>query len=199
MSSFQFQARVQRALSQRIYVVGLDRLTTHKVLLEVMGNTDTVYLIGMQNPNIRPECTCGDFQSRSEWVPCKHIIYVYVRVLGNVASELEEMWEMGRNSVVWTRIFDQICNLRAVKDDKKEAQTENIRGDDVCCICYDDLSVGLTRACSSCLHTLHRACVEKWLKHNKTCPFCRSNAIAETHTEYEHKPGELKLVRKEII
>lgn len=41
-----------------------------------------------------------------------------------------------------------------------------------CSICLDIISADAIQCCQ-CGHCFHKTCIEKWLKHSKTCPLCR--------------------------
>lgn len=43
--------------------------------------------------------------------------------------------------------------------------------EDVCCICYQDLTPGDTRV-TSCGHLFHSACLRRWMFVQETCPMC---------------------------
>jgi len=61
--------------------------------------------------------------------------------------------------------------------------------DDSCCICFDDFSSIINQVssnnepqndlintlvkCDQCIGMFHKECLDKWLKFNNTCPYCR--------------------------
>ena len=76
-------ARCERAMKQKIAVISEDRSTG---LFRVKGKTDE-YEVKIENT---PCCTCPDFQNRHR--PCKHILFVYLRVL-NVDAQNPLIWQ----------------------------------------------------------------------------------------------------------
>lgn len=76
-------ARCERAMKQKIAVIDEDRSTG---LFRVKGKTDE-YEVKIENT---PCCTCPDFQNRHR--PCKHILFVYLRVL-NVDAQNPLIWQ----------------------------------------------------------------------------------------------------------
>ena len=43
-----------------------------------------------------------------------------------------------------------------------------------CPICYEKVTKG-TSTITSCKHTFHRICLQRWTEENSTCPMCRGN------------------------
>src|SRR5438128_468175 len=69
------QLRIQRALTQRIYLLGTIQGDRGQTIYQIQGTTGTEYEVDVT----RSTCTCVDFQQR--WQPCKHIFFVIHRVL----------------------------------------------------------------------------------------------------------------------
>ena len=68
--------RIQRALSQRLYLINQEDLSTPNNLsreYNVLGSTGNVYDVTISK---RCSCTCPD-----EFNCCKHILFVFLRVL----------------------------------------------------------------------------------------------------------------------
>jgi hypothetical protein len=45
-----------------------------------------------------------------------------------------------------------------------------------CSICMDDIAPGQAVRALRCAHSFHAACVNPWLRSNRTCPVCREDA-----------------------
>ena len=75
--SYAFASRLQRALQERIYVVGCE---PDQSLFNVQGTSEMTYDVVLLP---LPSCTCMDFTHNNgrSGAPCKHIINVVVRVL----------------------------------------------------------------------------------------------------------------------
>lgn len=56
--------------------------------------------------------------------------------------------------------------------------TAIVRGDTMCCICYDDYSGSDSVSRLRCTHAFHAACVDEWLRYNSMCPLCRATSTA---------------------
>lgn len=56
--------------------------------------------------------------------------------------------------------------------------TAIVRGDTMCCICYDDYSGSDCVSRLRCTHAFHAACVDEWLRYNSMCPLCRATSTA---------------------
>lgn len=50
-----------------------------------------------------------------------------------------------------------------------------------CSVCQDDFVLGEKVITLNCFHIFHDACIHPWLKHNSTCPDCRSEQTKTHH------------------
>ena len=100
MNNYHFQSRVDRAFSQRIYLIECKRpsandvinddesnifskiSTLNKYLFEIMGNSGTVYEITIPSASNKNKihCSCPDHDGGGNL--CKHLLFVLIRVLG---------------------------------------------------------------------------------------------------------------------
>jgi len=67
--------RIERALSQHLYLVHRQVQDEHKQRFAVLGSTGHVYDVEIGK---QPACTCPDHASGKL---CKHILFVFLRVL----------------------------------------------------------------------------------------------------------------------
>jgi len=49
--------------------------------------------------------------------------------------------------------------------------------DQRCCICLSNFEKGETVRVLGCKHHFHKDCVDQWLKQNRKCPLCKTNAV----------------------
>ena len=53
---------------------------------------------------------------------------------------------------------------------------ENIENkNDVCCICFEDISLRKKVILSDCCHEIHVSCAKKWFIEKSECPLCRKS------------------------
>jgi Ring finger domain/SWIM zinc finger len=102
---FTLRQRLERALTQRLYLVQHDDIPAAKsvtadsaVNFTVLGSTGNVYTVVL---SLQPTCNCPDFCRRNDM--CKHIMFVLLKVVGlnvdhsmsyqkaYVVSELKEL------------------------------------------------------------------------------------------------------------
>jgi hypothetical protein len=69
------------------------------------------------------------------------------------------------------------CSFRAKYDGF--CGVHKSKGD--CSICYEKIT-SRTSSTTRCKHEFHRACLERWLEENNTCPLCRTHAPLHTTT-----------------
>jgi hypothetical protein len=46
-----------------------------------------------------------------------------------------------------------------------------------CCICQNDYKPKEYKRELECKHSFHKKCIDKWLKNNLSCPYCRENIV----------------------
>ena len=53
---------------------------------------------------------------------------------------------------------------------------ENIENkNEVCCICFEDISLRKKIILSDCCHEIHVSCAKKWFLEKSECPLCRKS------------------------
>ena len=57
----------------------------------------------------------------------------------------------------------------------------------VCPICYEDLENDKLCYITTCNHSFHKKCLFEWLKHNNSCPMCRSTEFIQNMIYYINK------------
>ena len=54
--------------------------------------------------------------------------------------------------------------------------TKVLTEDDLCPICYDDMTISQgPLSCPCCKNCIHKVCMEVWLENKDTCVYCRSD------------------------
>jgi len=181
--------RIRRALTQRLFLINFTRSGYgHSGIFTVLGSTGNVYEVKFAK---EPSCSCPDSAKGNL---CKHHLFVMLKVL-----RLER-----NNSWIWRRKFDQdevhfilrkvpshfdpsVVANRAVRnavcreedegvdESKAPAKRQPIQ-DKSCPICFDDLEKSDTLSwCTwQCGMNFHKACIDKWLTQNSSCPNCRT-------------------------
>ncbi|KAL4963257.1 RING finger protein [Aspergillus stella-maris] len=171
-----FQERVDRAVTQRMFVVGqkvggTDEMPELK--FDIVGSTGNIYktTIGKE-----PTCSCPDAAKGNQ---CKHICYVLVKVLkapthlqyqlAFLSSEIREIYE---NSP-----------LRDVKDKSEDHDTAGKRKpvDGDCPICFMEFepeTEDIVWCRAACGNNIHKTCFQKWAASQNhqgvRCVYCRS-------------------------
>ena len=67
------EARIERALCQRIFLISMTQITERKREFEILGNSGNLYKVTLGNQ--KHHCSCPD-----DTVPCKHILFVQLRI-----------------------------------------------------------------------------------------------------------------------
>ncbi len=82
---------------------------------------------------------------------------------------------------VYNRVPEEVLNMieTTILSDSninKLVPLTNENERDICCICMIPFSVGDLVRLMPCdkKHIFHKACIDKWLSHNKSCPTCRT-------------------------
>ncbi|KAG1855009.1 hypothetical protein F4604DRAFT_1590918 [Suillus subluteus] len=193
--------RVDRFMAQRFFMV--DRKRTGDELREefsVLGSTGNVYTVIIDK---MPSCNCMSRPDASKGNHCKHILFIFLKVLqvsqssslwyqkALLTSELQEIFAHAPpapNSVVNQRVRDAYARAtgKATTPSEESEPVKKHRApdpEDDCPICYESMygADGNTLTwCETCGNAVHKECFTQWAKscgHNITCVFCRSSWV----------------------
>ena len=146
-------ARLERAKTQRLVLIERD----HDAF-EVMGSMGNQYTVRISNNH---KCNCPDFHK-----PCKHILFVLLKVL-----------DMPESPLLWKRNLSDEEVSDVLKTEPSESKA---RDNDVCPACFDQLDAH-DPSCRRCGNRTHKGCLSLWKKHCKktgsafTCMYCRAH------------------------
>ena len=157
----QISERIQRAVSQRIYLVS----SRHDDSYQVLGNSGETYRVSINCNNwVASRCTCMDFIKRRQL--CKHVFYILIKVKHMKKQEIIE----GCLST----------DHRAVKEQEIDPSLVG----ETCAICYDEFGAKeKVTLCDECNKPFHVQCIGIWKKHcikkhlEVTCPLCRTRLV----------------------
>lgn len=174
--------RISRALSQRIHLLSVD----DSGVFQVVGSTgDTVYEV-----KILPQLDCECPDARIRHAICKHMVFVWVRVLRLDAADIENEIDEELSTMIQVKMMDipQLCyypmqqagdsnDEASVYSDKPLAERRSLV-DNTCPVCLMDFDEGgpVLWCSRSCGHNIHEACWVKWKAHksgNHACVICR--------------------------
>lgn len=62
--------------------------------------------------------------------------------------------------------------------DQPSATCSQQQPDHRCAVCFEDFQAGEELRILPCLHRYHQACVDPWLRQNRTCPICKHSIVA---------------------
>lgn len=153
------EARIDRALKQRIYLMDHDGVS-----FQIMGTTSN-YNVVLRETGEDYTCTCLDFERRGEY--CKHIYFCLFRVLKiDRCKWLEEPFETAAQTIK-KFLADKVYLFTHAN--RKESSE--------CPICYEEYEVKDRKVyCDTCGHSFHDGCINKWIKRSSSssCPLCRT-------------------------
>jgi len=187
-------SRLERALQQRLYLIRHERHGDGLgARFAVLGNTGNVYEV---NLGLLPTCTCVDFVMKKK--PCKHLLFVWLRVLkkrtsnplvwqqalvaSEVKSAVDPLFSSSKRTLP-TADKKVLCAFgRTLSSSPPRGRRKNV-GED-CPICFEattakDEKSGLLTFCQSCGINGHAECIQLWRKASSrtvlagTCPVCR--------------------------
>lgn len=186
--------RMQRSLKHRLFLITREGSEEDlQPYFAIMGANGNVYKCHI---NTKPSCTCPDFTKRdgtSANGPCKHLIFVFIRVL-KLDKKNPAWWQV---RLIPEEVKDVLSNapplasLRAVMaEDTVQRRYESMRvgnesnngdsrgessnrqpieGD--CPICFEGLvNADVSRPenvvtfCSQCGYNFHKACLQNWIR-----------------------------------
>lgn len=166
-------SRLERALTQRIYVLDRDVSDT-KVSLRVSSARDPSKTYDVDIMVDKCTCTCPDFIVRGHLMHCKHILCVLVRVFAIPTHDVEH----GIVDLATTMVSAVTRLQRREAGSEKIEHAANPYNDTLCPICYEDFDDKTSTVdCDSCHHIFHHTCLCVWLRDHCTCPMCRQHMV----------------------
>jgi len=162
--------RLERAATQRIYLVGIQDAGRFRRDYDIMGASDRLYTVTVAKVL---RCTCPDFENRRR--SCKHIMFVFERVLRRPGQ-----WrDLTRSREDVAALLEAAIPVEAIPVVVRGAPTRRpiAYGTDECPICYEPFEEGertvwCRRGCGNSVHAL---CMGKWLgRRQRTCVWCRT-------------------------
>ena len=198
-------SRLNRALSQRLYLIQIENKISSEGLLQfyILGSTGNVYNVVVNK--VYMSCDCPDCKIRKNI--CKHMYFLVHRVLKydqNVLIEnlihtdlRKEFIEIIKNQ----NISQSIVASKSIKDKLNyhlnpisSIKQRDLEGE-VCAICFEEFSSfdikdkdnQLMYCWKSCGNSCHKECFTRWSKYNKKeqCVYCKVELKEESsYNEY---------------
>ena len=157
----ELQARINRALSQKIYLLNAENTKPSNWVFDVLGTTGSKYKVVFTDKVSR--CSCKDYSMRRS--PCKHIILVTMRVGGCSSDDIYRMT---------SRLEKALLKRLEKPETIQHKKCGRGIGED-CIICFDTVENDDSIECSTCGINIHSECMSMWIKKGKNvCPHCRS-------------------------
>ena len=179
--------RVERALSQRLYMI--ERVDGSNYL--VQGSSDSCYVVSLDQNNDTNEwsCECPDNEIRG--YICKHMIFIMVRVLRLSVNDLARKLDCDDLFALQQLILRHRSNslhpdTLLQRDRPINTRNENVREEvtrreinSECPICYEEMknSERIVWCKYSCGNNVHKGCFDRWARtrgRNLTCVWCRA-------------------------
>ena len=188
------QIRIDRAKTQRLFLVECGKVQDLKCEFVVLGSTGNIYSVKIEK---EASCSCPDHANGHL---CKHILFVLLKVMAIdpdsyliyqeawTESELRMMFDQMKSRfrqvsgavLANERVRETFAKLEKGEDeaslDSKVAR-KSVTEDD-CAICFDQMTQDqkTTYCRGRCGANFHAECIKQWLKVNDskpTCPMCR--------------------------
>ncbi|KAL8745358.1 MAG: hypothetical protein Q9184_007884 [Pyrenodesmia sp. 2 TL-2023] len=157
-----YRVKLDRAVSQRMFVVNRTRGGTEAIpseTVEMAGTTGNIYTITI---GLEPQCTCPDNKKGNQ---CKHIVYV----LHNVLKAPEHLqYQLAFLSSELREIFAHApAPVEAADKENEEVagKRKEIAGD--CPICFMEFEPEkeeIVWCKAACGNNIHKDCFEQWAK-----------------------------------
>lgn len=177
--------RLNRALKQRMYLLEVFKNNDKDWSFVVEGFSGNNY--GLIFAEKGMSCGCPDFKQRGRI--CKHMYFILGRVFINKTILNALKMKANVNIYDYSEYFegqietflnktndttDKIKKKIKIKDDEKEKEKDNDEDKEPCSICFEEFGNELVYDCEVCKKQIHKECMDRWLKHNKSCVLCRS-------------------------
>ncbi|CAN6442644.1 unnamed protein product [Victoria cruziana] len=187
--------RIGRAMEQRLILLHRSSTSPYYATFYVLGATGNVYTVTISTT---PSCTCPDPVS-----PCKHILFVFLRVLGLPPSDYRLRCKTLSHFEVFRALvateadtavlagpkllsrFRQIFSAgdAVPRDFSAQGEVEDRAEEseeEVCPVCLEKIERKRepVAVCVTCKNVVHAACFERWKKSRArrvvTCVMCRA-------------------------
>ncbi len=182
------EERIERALSQRIYLLdekaiykhkedGKEKQEIEKLKYKVMGTTDEYFVTISEE---KQKCSCPDFSRRGK--TCKHLFFIFYREFGlkrDLSIEESDYWDIALKH--WNKKRAREKELAKLRESVKE---KDLLGPKQMPFVGQDCGICLEVMCQedeivychiTCGQNTHKSCFEKWAsKNGGSCVYCRS-------------------------
>ena len=99
-----------------------------------------------------------------------------------IKAALRTLGPRGLSALKKQELFDVILGINNVEEVVEEVVEEH----NDCPICIDSLT-NATQHTTSCGHTYHKTCIEKWLTGHSNCPLCRAQIVAQPQSSWQSR------------
>eukprot|EP00801_Mesodinium_rubrum_P007213 Mrub_07223.p1 GENE.Mrub_07223~~Mrub_07223.p1 ORF type:complete len:291 (+),score=35.17 Mrub_07223:74-874(+) len=148
-------------------------------LLEIHGSTGNTYKIKANMNKIT--CTCIDFNRTKNC--CKHILYVFFKVLDNMVDLNFDYDKFNLSSgdlkFVYYKLSEKFVEEQKRFNEPVETTEDRYSKTDNCPVCYDFLGEEPLSMCAKyCKNAFHTSCINLWIGRSDKCPMCRNKLTA---------------------
>ncbi|WRX35193.1 zinc finger protein [Theobroma cacao] len=180
--------RIVRALRHPLFL--LHRSDSN--LFFILGATGNVYTVAL---SATPSCTCPD-----RTTPCKHILFVLIRVLGvsidDTCLRRRTLRPCRLNRLLSTPTYPEALAgagirerfhqlyYQAKKQGESSGGVKEIEEGTTCPVCLEEMEKGeKVLACSTCRNLIHEECLMSWKRsrgrRSASCVICRARWSAD--------------------
>lgn len=202
--------RYERMRHEKIFFLNLE-LASDVITFAISGSTCNVYQVKLDIQQRTIACDCPDMKQRHNGIICKHCCFVISKMLGLYCDTEHEFWTKRRFTeedikTIMTMIrqfrpSEECVNQRLLesyqsyqkmklceKSPEEKRQMENIRQNENCIICFDQLEIEDTTSlfeCGMCRNIVHLGCISQWLSKNshQNCVYCRQPVRLEKKSQ----------------
>lgn len=192
--------RVRRAMAQHMFRMSQTVVSPLERHYMVLGATGKIYTVKIGS---QTSCDCPDWHMHHRIGPCKHLLFVFLRVLKcdeqNDATLQHQLTDQelaaifaGAPAVVAAALLPNAALKRAFADATGFVDDEQAAGpvgrrpfdEDDCPICLEEMRTAgrPTVWCTSqCGQSIHEECFLQWSQHqdDMTCVWCRAPWAAD--------------------
>lgn len=198
--------RWMRAEVQDITIMVSQITTDGSVFARVKGTSGDLYCVDITAAAV--SCTCMDFENRfSHGSPvCKHILccfmHLYSATYTDARSIMQDITD-GNDVLPNLAAFKRGEHIPEGSSSRRQHRRSRRRGkasiivveprlDSMqCSICLEDVAPSDGTFCGKqCGKVMHKACIQGWLRINRTCPLCRETWVDGAKlAKKQHKRG----------